>query len=118
MKNQVVYIQYMPNKRQGGFRIKKFELCDSNGYILHISLYARKDFDVRHAPPQYSLQTPYHVPPQHSLRKPYHAPPEHSLPTPHHAPPQRSLFLMQSLHQRVALERGKGIQNIGNVQND
>ena len=46
MKNRVVYIQYMPNKRHARFGIKKFELCDSNGYVLHVEMYAGKDFDV------------------------------------------------------------------------
>ncbi|XP_059165382.1 piggyBac transposable element-derived protein 4-like [Physella acuta] len=48
MKNRCVYIQYMPNKRHARFGIKKFQLCDSNGFIMHIELYGGKDFDVRH----------------------------------------------------------------------
>lgn len=48
MKNRIVYIQYMPNKRHARFGIKKFELCDSNGYVYHMELYAGKDFDIRH----------------------------------------------------------------------
>ena len=48
MKNRVVYIQYMPNKRHAQFGIKKFQLCDSNGYVYHVDLYSGKDFDVRH----------------------------------------------------------------------
>ena len=48
MKNRVVYIQFMPNKRHARFGIKKFEICDSNGYVLHTRLYAGRDFDVHH----------------------------------------------------------------------
>ena len=48
MKNRIVFIQYMPNKRHARFGIKKFEQCDSNGYIYHVELYAGKDFDIRH----------------------------------------------------------------------
>ena len=46
MKNRVVYIQYMPQKRHARFGIKKFELCDSNGYLLHLIMYAGKDLDI------------------------------------------------------------------------
>ena len=46
MKNRCVYIQYMPKKRHARFGIKKFQLCDSNGYIIHVELYGGKDFDV------------------------------------------------------------------------
>ena len=38
----------MPNKRHAQFGVKKFELCDSNGYTYHIELYAGKDFDIQH----------------------------------------------------------------------
>ncbi|GFS14186.1 PiggyBac transposable element-derived protein 4 [Elysia marginata] len=48
MKNRCVYIQYMPNKRHARFGIKKFEVCDSNGYVLHVRLYVGKDFNVHH----------------------------------------------------------------------
>ena len=48
MKNSVVYIQFMPNKRHARFGIKKFEICDSNVYVLHTRLYAGRDFDVHH----------------------------------------------------------------------
>ena len=38
----------MPNKRHCRFGIKKFELCESStGYVLHIELYAGKDFNIR-----------------------------------------------------------------------
>lgn len=47
MKNRIVYIQYLRNKRHARFGIKKFELCDSNGYTMHVALYAGKDFDLR-----------------------------------------------------------------------
>ena len=46
MKNRVVYLQYMPNKRHARFGIKKFQLCDDNGFVIHIEIYAGKDFDV------------------------------------------------------------------------
>ena len=47
MKNRVAYIQYMPNKRHSRFGIKKFELCDAvSGYVIHVELYAGKDFPV------------------------------------------------------------------------
>ncbi|KAK3786495.1 hypothetical protein RRG08_058548 [Elysia crispata] len=39
---------YLPNKRHARFGIKKFELCDSNGYTFHIDLYAGKELDVQH----------------------------------------------------------------------
>ncbi|GFS08735.1 PiggyBac transposable element-derived protein 4 [Elysia marginata] len=48
MKNRCVYIQFMPNKRHARFGIKKFEVCDSNGYVVHVRLYAGKDFDIHH----------------------------------------------------------------------
>ena len=48
MKNRCVFIQYMPNKRHSRFGIKKFELCDSNGYTFHLQLYAGKELDVQH----------------------------------------------------------------------
>lgn len=48
MKNRCAYIQFMPNKRHARFGVKKFELCDSNGYVYHVELYAGKDFDVTH----------------------------------------------------------------------
>ena len=48
MKNRIAYLQYMPNKRHSRFGIKKFELCDAtSGYVLHIELYAGKDFPIR-----------------------------------------------------------------------
>ena len=48
MKNRVVFLQYLPNKRHSRFGIKKFELCDATtGYVLHIELYAGKDFAVQ-----------------------------------------------------------------------
>ena len=48
MKNRVAYIQYMPNKRHCRFGIKKFEVCDSvSGYVMHVELYAGKDFPIR-----------------------------------------------------------------------
>ena len=47
MKNRVAYLQYMPNKRHSRFGIKKFELCDAaSGYVLHVELYAGKDFPI------------------------------------------------------------------------
>lgn len=46
MKNRVIFIQYLPNKRHSRFGIKKFELCDSNGYVIHVKLYAGKDLDI------------------------------------------------------------------------
>ena len=37
----------MPNKRHSQFGIKKFELCESvTGYVLHVELYAGKDFPI------------------------------------------------------------------------
>ena len=46
MKNRIAYLQYMPNKRHSRFGIKKF--CDAtSGYVLHIELYAGKDFPIR-----------------------------------------------------------------------
>ena len=48
MQNRVAYIQYMPNKRHSRFSIKKFELCDvTSGYVIHIELYAGKDFSIQ-----------------------------------------------------------------------
>ena len=48
MKNRVIYLQYLPNKRHSRFGIKKFELCDAlSGYVLHVELYAGKDFTIR-----------------------------------------------------------------------
>ena len=48
MKNRVVYLQYMPNKRHSRFGIKKFELCEAlTGYVLHVELYAGKDFPIQ-----------------------------------------------------------------------
>ena len=47
MKNRCVYIQYLKNKRHSRFGVKKFELCDVNGYVYHVALYAGKDFDIR-----------------------------------------------------------------------
>ena len=38
----------MPNKRHSRFGIKKFELCDSNGYTFHLQLYVGKELDVQH----------------------------------------------------------------------
>ena len=47
MKNRVAYLQYMPNKRHSRFGIKKFELCDAeSGYVIHVELYAGKDFPI------------------------------------------------------------------------
>ncbi|KAI0218363.1 hypothetical protein LSAT2_029928 [Lamellibrachia satsuma] len=47
MRNRVAYIQYLPNKRHSRFGIKKFELCDaSSGYVIHVELYAGKDFPI------------------------------------------------------------------------
>ncbi|KAK3797152.1 hypothetical protein RRG08_060496 [Elysia crispata] len=40
MKNRGVYIQFMSSKHHARFGIKKFEVCDSNGYVLHIRLCA------------------------------------------------------------------------------
>ena len=48
MKNRTVFIQYMPNKRHARFGLKKFELCDSNGYVNHLEIYAGKELDTRH----------------------------------------------------------------------
>ncbi|GFR84803.1 PiggyBac transposable element-derived protein 4-like [Elysia marginata] len=48
MKNRCVYIQFMPNKRHARFGIRKFEVCDSNGYVVQVRLYAGKDFDIHH----------------------------------------------------------------------
>ena len=48
MKNRVIFLQHMPNKRHSRFGIKKFELCDSmTGYVMHVELYAGKDFPIR-----------------------------------------------------------------------
>ena len=48
MKNRVIYLQYLPNKRHSRFGIKKFELCDAlSGYVLHVELYEGKDFTIR-----------------------------------------------------------------------
>ena len=49
MKNQITYLQYMPTyKRHSRFGIKKFELCDSlSGYVIHVELYAGKDFTIQ-----------------------------------------------------------------------
>ena len=48
MKNRVIFLQYMPNKRHSRYGIKKFELCDSmTGYVMHVELYAGKDFPIR-----------------------------------------------------------------------
>ena len=45
MKNRIVYLQYMPDKRHARFGIKKFELCEaSSGYMYHVDLYSSKDF--------------------------------------------------------------------------
>ena len=33
----------MPNKRYTRFGIKKFQLCDDNGYVLHANIYTGKD---------------------------------------------------------------------------
>ena len=53
MKNRITYLQYMPNKQHSRFRIKKFELCDAvSGYVLHVELYAGKDFPIRSDPGQ------------------------------------------------------------------
>ena len=46
MKNRVVYLQYMPNKRQALFGTKKFQLCDDNGYVIRIDIYAGKDIEM------------------------------------------------------------------------
>ena len=46
MKNRSVYLQYMPNKRHARFGIKKFQLCDDNGYVMHIDIYAGKDIEM------------------------------------------------------------------------
>ncbi|KAK3779689.1 hypothetical protein RRG08_013644 [Elysia crispata] len=40
--------KFMPNERHVRFGIKKFEVCDSNGYVLHVRLYTGKDFDIHH----------------------------------------------------------------------
>ena len=48
MRNRVLFIQYLPNKRHARFGIKKFELCDSNGYLIHTDLYSGKELDVQH----------------------------------------------------------------------
>lgn len=48
MKNRVIYIQYLPQKRHARFGIKKFEVCDCNGYVLHLIMYAGKDLDIQH----------------------------------------------------------------------
>ncbi|KAK3765051.1 hypothetical protein RRG08_023569 [Elysia crispata] len=48
VKIRVIYIQYLPQKRHASFGIKKFELCDSNGYPLHLIMYTGKDLDVSH----------------------------------------------------------------------
>ena len=47
MKNCIVQLQYMLNKHHSRFGIKKFELCESvTGYVLHVELYAGKDFPL------------------------------------------------------------------------
>ena len=38
----------MPNKRHARFGLKKFQLCDDNGYVYHIEIYAGKELDVHH----------------------------------------------------------------------
>lgn len=48
MRNRVVFIQFLPNKRHARFGIKKFELCDSNGYLHHMELYAGKELNIQH----------------------------------------------------------------------
>ena len=53
MKNRGVYIQFMSSKHHARFGIKKFEVCDSNGYVLHIRLCAARNFYVYH----YEAQT-------------------------------------------------------------
>lgn len=72
MKNRVVYIQYMPNKRHARFGIKKFQLCDSNGYIFHIQLYAGKDFDVHHEEGQAFAVVKHLMETSQLLNKGYH----------------------------------------------
>ena len=48
MKKRVAYIQCMPNKRHCWIGIKKFDVCDSiSGYVMHVELYAWKDFPIR-----------------------------------------------------------------------
>ena len=48
MKNCVAYIKYMRNKRHSRFGITKFKLCDAlSGYVIHVELYAGKDFPVQ-----------------------------------------------------------------------
>ena len=39
-------LQYMPNKRPARFGIKKFPLCDDNGFVMHVEIYAGKDIDL------------------------------------------------------------------------
>ena len=36
----------MPNKRPARFGIKKFPLCDDNGFVMHVEIYADKDIDL------------------------------------------------------------------------
>ena len=48
MKNRITYLQCMPSKRHPRFGIKKFVLCDAvSGCVLHVELYAGKDFPIR-----------------------------------------------------------------------
>ncbi|GFO27764.1 PiggyBac transposable element-derived protein 4 [Plakobranchus ocellatus] len=49
MKNRLIFIQFMPNKRHARFGIKKFQLCDNNGYVIHVDLYSGKELDVQHS---------------------------------------------------------------------
>ena len=47
-EEQSLYPQDMPNKRYSRFGIKKFELSDAlTGYVLHVELYAGKDFPIQ-----------------------------------------------------------------------
>ena len=48
MKNRVVYIQYLPQERHARFGTKKFEVSDSNGYLLHLIMYPGKDLDIQY----------------------------------------------------------------------
>ncbi|RUS89536.1 hypothetical protein EGW08_002724 [Elysia chlorotica] len=47
----VAWIENHPKihaKQEARFGIKKFQLCDNNGFVVDIKLYAGRDFDVHH----------------------------------------------------------------------
>jgi hypothetical protein len=73
MKNRVIYIQYLPYKRHCRFGIKKFQLCEANtGYVLHVEMYAGKDFAIRSEDGQGSAVVFYLLAQAELLNKGYH----------------------------------------------